>query len=147
LVAASDRGTSDSLGAIGLTDEREAFETWASDPIRAEKLPLDRWPTNNGYKDPRTYVAFYAWKAGRAALSAPPEGMRLEQEESWVRMCVFPSIEALYLVRYKTDGGFDLMTKDAIYENQHDLDAWYSCPVNLLSAAPLSSTDTPEGKQ
>lgn len=53
-------------------DERAAFEAWARDPIRAEKLPLDRWPTNDGYKDTRTYIAFYGWKSGRAALASRP---------------------------------------------------------------------------
>jgi hypothetical protein len=53
-------------------DEREAFEQWASDPVRSDKLPLDRWPTNGGYKDYRTYIAFYGWKSGRAALSPAP---------------------------------------------------------------------------
>lgn len=52
--------------------ERAAFEAWARDPIRAEKLPLDRWPTNDGYKDTRTYIAFYGWKSGRAALASRP---------------------------------------------------------------------------
>lgn len=52
--------------------EREAFEEWARDTIRAEKLPLDRWPTNDGYKDTRTYIAFYGWKSGRAALASRP---------------------------------------------------------------------------
>lgn len=54
-------------------DERAAFEAWARDPIRAEKLPLDRWPTNGAYKDTRTYIAFYGWKSGRAALASRPD--------------------------------------------------------------------------
>jgi hypothetical protein len=52
--------------------ERKAFEAWALDPIRASKLPLERWPTNGAYKDTRTYTAFYGWKAGRAALASRP---------------------------------------------------------------------------
>lgn len=52
--------------------EREEFEAWARDPIRAEKLPLDRWPTNDGYKDTRAYIAFYGWKSARAALASRP---------------------------------------------------------------------------
>jgi hypothetical protein len=51
-------------------DERAAFEVWASHPVRAEKLPLDRWTTNGGYKDQRTYIAYFAWKG--ALASRPP---------------------------------------------------------------------------
>lgn len=54
-----------------IPDERALFEAWASDPARADKIPLDRWrPGNDGYKDTRTYLIYYGWKAGRAALAA-----------------------------------------------------------------------------
>lgn len=60
--------------------EREAFEKWASDPIRAEKLPLDRWPTNDGYKDSRTYIAFYAWQT-RASLDQAASAEQSDQRQ------------------------------------------------------------------
>ena len=53
-------------------DERAAFEAWASDPVRAGKLPLDRWPGNDGYKGHSTYAAYYGWQA-RASLAAPTQ--------------------------------------------------------------------------
>ena len=62
--------------------EREAFEAWARDPIRASKLPLERWPTNGAYKDTRTYIAFYGWKSGRAALASRPA--EVGDERKWV---------------------------------------------------------------
>jgi hypothetical protein len=66
-------------------DEREAFEKWASDPVRAEKLPLDRWPANDGYKDQRTYATFYGWQA-RAALSiAQPAALNNPVEVEFVK--------------------------------------------------------------
>jgi hypothetical protein len=51
-------------------DEHAAFEAWARDPVRSEKLPLERWVGNGAYVDSRTYIAFYGWKSGRAALAA-----------------------------------------------------------------------------
>lgn len=68
-----------------VADERAAFEQWASNPVRAEKLPLDRWPKNDGYKDTRTYTAFYGWQARAALASAPVAGEavapRLDDQE------------------------------------------------------------------
>jgi hypothetical protein len=38
------------------------FETWASDPVRADKLPLEKHP-NGAYKDMRTYLIRYGWNS------------------------------------------------------------------------------------
>lgn len=43
--------------------EREAFEKWALDEKRSDKLPIERHDSNGAYKDPRTYIAWYAWEA------------------------------------------------------------------------------------
>jgi hypothetical protein len=64
--------------------ERALFETWARDPVRSEKLPLDRWPTNDGYKDSRTYIAFYGWKARAKVDSGFREGRNTNDSNSEV---------------------------------------------------------------
>ncbi|MFT4118718.1 hypothetical protein [Bradyrhizobium sp.] len=56
-----------SAGELAQGDERPAFEAWAQEPIRAEKLPLEQHP-NGAYKDHRSYTAWYGWQA-RAYLS------------------------------------------------------------------------------
>jgi len=52
--------------------ERARFEAWASEPFRSEKMPLEMHP-NGAYKDTRSYLIWYGWKA-RAALCQPAEG-------------------------------------------------------------------------
>jgi len=60
------------LSEAGEAKERERFEAWASEPIRADKLPLVRHIEDDGYVDHRTYLAWYAWKA-RAVQAVEPE--------------------------------------------------------------------------
>lgn len=58
-------------------DETYLFEHWASDPVRADKLPLAKHD-NGAYKDTRSYIAFYAWKSRAAqvvALYTRPQGI------------------------------------------------------------------------
>lgn len=62
--ASAESAPADHAKRAGSFELRPLFEEWASDPIRSEKLPLDKWPDNDGYKDTRTYTAFYGWKAG-----------------------------------------------------------------------------------
>ena len=61
------------LSKAGEAKERERFEAWASEPIRADKLPLVRHIEDDGYVDHRTYLAWYAWKA-RAGLGDTSSG-------------------------------------------------------------------------
>lgn len=60
-----------SVVAQPVADERARFEVWASEPFRAEKMPLEMHP-NGAYKDTRSYLIWYGWKA-RAALCQPAE--------------------------------------------------------------------------
>lgn len=43
-------------------DETYLFEHWARDPVRAEKIPLEKHP-NGAYKDTRSYLINYGWKS------------------------------------------------------------------------------------
>lgn len=54
-----------------VADERAAFEAWASERRRANKLPLSQH-ANDAYADTRTYLVWYGWQA-RAALCLPAE--------------------------------------------------------------------------
>jgi hypothetical protein len=41
-----------------------------------------------------------------------------------------PTYQDMYLVRYTGDGGYDLMTMEAVIDNQHDLLEWMPVPHN-----------------
>lgn len=44
------------------TQPAQTFEQWASDPQRADKIPLAKHP-NGAYSDSRSYLIFYGWKS------------------------------------------------------------------------------------
>lgn len=73
---------------INIESEQKLFESWVSDPIdpiRAEKLPLDKHP-NGAYKDQRTYIAFYTWKAkAKTVLNLQEENAVLKKGIAAVR--------------------------------------------------------------
>jgi hypothetical protein len=60
--ATNPEATTGEIRDAAPTDERAAFETWATHPNRGGKLPIDRHP-NDAYSDVRTYTAWYGWCA------------------------------------------------------------------------------------
>lgn len=59
-----------------------AFEQWASDPIRADKIPLDKHP-NGAYSDTRAYLIHYGWKSAlkyaAPAIEGPAQAVALSE--------------------------------------------------------------------
>jgi hypothetical protein len=55
----------------------KTFEQWASDPVRAEKIPLEMH-ANGAYKDSRTYLIAYGWKSAlKHGASQPAQTKRV----------------------------------------------------------------------
>ena len=60
---------------MGLT-----FEEWASDPVRADKIPLDKHP-NGAYSDTRSYLIAFGWKSALKHGAAVPQAVALTDEQ------------------------------------------------------------------
>jgi hypothetical protein len=103
---------------------REKFEGWFLGHWGFDAGPYEQSPERLYYFNDNADEQWQSWQASRAAAleEAAPKWTSITDE--------LPACQDMYLVRYTGDGGYDLLTMEAVIDNQHDLLEWMPVPHN-----------------
>lgn len=78
-------GKSPHQGLSAAPRPAQTFEQWASDPVRADKIPLAMHP-NGAYADTRSYLIYYGWKSAlKHGVAQPAQTAQSKPvDDSWI---------------------------------------------------------------